>query len=124
MKFSAIFSLSVGTLMLAQWIFFLSTGQVPEFQTEPARIALHLAAEACTALGLLASGMGILLSRTWAARANLIFTGMLAYSVIASPGYFAQQGQWGLVAMFSALLLLSIVSIVRVSRHLRNTASA
>jgi hypothetical protein len=41
---------------------------------------------------------------------------MLTYSVIASPGYFAQQGQWALVAMFAVLLVLAIGCAVAVAR--------
>jgi hypothetical protein len=43
---------------------------------------------------------------------------MLVYSVIASPGYFAQQGQWALVAMFAVLLILSVISVVNVSKKI------
>jgi hypothetical protein len=39
---------------------------------------------------------------------------MLLYSVIVSPGYFAQLGQWTMVAMFVVLLILALVSIVKV----------
>jgi len=31
--------------------------------------------------------------------------------VIASPGYFAQRGQWQLLLMFAGLLALDLVSI-------------
>jgi hypothetical protein len=46
----------------------------------------------------------------------MVFAGMLIYSVIVSPGYFAQQGQWALVAMFAVLLVLAIVSVAVVVR--------
>lgn len=36
---------------------------------------------------------------------------MLLYSVIVSPGYFAQLGQWALVGMFALLLVLAVASI-------------
>jgi hypothetical protein len=42
--------------MLAQWIFFLVSGKVPELQSEPWRIALHLLADFVTAAGLVFSG--------------------------------------------------------------------
>jgi hypothetical protein len=35
---------------------------------------------------------------------------MLTYTVLVSPGYFAQLGQWPLVAMFAVLLILTLVS--------------
>ncbi len=109
MKLSGIYGIFVGLMMLTQWVFFLATNQVPELQTEPWRIALHLVAEFITAVGLIISG-GMLIKHTaWGARSYLFFSGMLVYSVIASPGYFAQQQQWVLVAMFIFLLVLSLV---------------
>lgn len=108
MKLPGIYGIFVGLMMLAQWVFFLATGQVPELQTEPWRIAFHLVAEFITAIGLIVSG-GMLMKRVaWGARSYLFFSGMLAYTVIASPGYFAQQGQWPLVVMFVVLLALSL----------------
>ncbi len=44
----------------------------------------------------------------------LLAAGMLLYSVIVSPGYFAQQEQWGLVGMFAIVLIFTLTSIVRV----------
>jgi len=46
---------------------------------------------------------------------------MLVYSVIVSPGYFAQQGQWGLVAMFAILLALAVISVLTITRISRKT---
>ena len=44
---------------------------------------------------------------------------MLLYSVIVSPGYFAQEAQWALVGMFAALLALDLGSIVHATRSER-----
>lgn len=109
MKLPGVYGIFVGLMMLAQWVFFLATGQVPELQTEPWRIALHLVAEFITAVGLIISGVMLIKRAAWGARAYLFFSGMLVYSVIASPGYFAQQGQWLLVVMFIVLLALSLI---------------
>ena len=115
-KFPAIYGILVGVMMLAQWAFFLASGQVPELQTEPYRIALHLTAEFITAIGLIISGVAMLRNTHWAAGTYLVFAGMLIYSVIASPGYFAQQGQWALVVMFATLLMLAIASVAMIMR--------
>lgn len=117
MRFSAIYGIFVGVLILAQWAFFLAAGQVPELQTEPYRIALHLAAEFATAVGLIIAGIALLRRAPWGAKAYLVFAGMLIYSVIASPGYFAQQGQWALIGMFAILLVLAFVSIALLARE-------
>lgn len=97
--------------MLAQWGFFLATGQVPELQTEPWRIAFHLLGEAATAITLIVSGVALLKRRPWARDAAFVALGMLIYTVLVSPGYFAQLGQWPLVVMFAALLVLALVSL-------------
>lgn len=116
MRFTGWYSIIVGVMMLAQWIFFISTGQVPEFQTAPWAIAFHLAAEAVTALALIVSGVGLLRGAAWARTTAFVALGMLTYTVIVSPGYFAQQGVWPLVAMFLLLLVLALVSIRRLAR--------
>jgi hypothetical protein len=118
MKLPGIYAIVVGALMVIQWCFFLVTGQVPELQSEPWRIALHLAAELITAAGLVVAGVGILRQASWAPCAYLVFAGMLVYSVVASPGYFAQQGQWILVAMFAVLLILAVISVIDVSKKI------
>ncbi len=120
MKIAGCYGVFVGVLMLAQWIFFLATGQVPEIQTEPYRISLHLAAELITAAGLIISGVALLKNTSWSRKAFLFFDGMLVYSVIASPGYFAQLGQWVLVGMFALLLLLAIVCALLVAGKIKS----
>ncbi|MBW7885372.1 MAG: hypothetical protein H3C34_22615 [Caldilineaceae bacterium] len=110
MRFAAWYSIVVGVLMLGQWAFFLASGQVPELQTEPIRIAFHLLGEGSTAVALLISGVSLLRHVRWGPNAAFASLGMLTYTVLVSPGYFAQLGQWPLVAMFAALLILTLVS--------------
>ena len=104
-KVAAGYAILVGFLMMAMWTVFLLTGQVPELQTEPWSIALHLVAEFATGLALLISGYGLLQERAWAQRTILLALGMLLYTLIQSPGYYAQLGQFGFVAMFVILAL-------------------
>jgi hypothetical protein len=116
MKFAGWYGIVVGLMMMGQWGFFLAAGQVPELNTEPVRLAFHLAAEFGTAIALLASGAALVRGRRWGLDVYLVAVGMLIYSVIVSPGYFAQQGQWALVGMFGILLLLALVSIRNLMR--------
>jgi len=116
MRFAAWYGIIVGILMLGQWAFFIAAGQVPELQTEPYRIGFHLAGEFITAAGLIASGIGLLAKKSWAVSAYLVSAGMLLYSAIVSPGYFAQLGQWALVGMFAVLLLLALGSVAKLLR--------
>jgi hypothetical protein len=44
----------------------------------------------------------------------LVAMGMLFYTSIVSPGYFAQKGQWVWLGVFSSLILLGVISIVLV----------
>jgi len=117
MRFAAWYGIVVGILMLVQWGFFLAAGQVPEVRTEPIRLAFHLAAEGVTALGLLISGLVLLKNKPWARTSLLVFLGLVIYSEIVSPGYFAQQGQWAFVGMFAVLLLGAIQSVVGLARN-------
>lgn len=123
MKFGAWYAIIVGTIMIGQWIVFISTGQVPELQSEPIRIAFHLTAEGVTAVGLIASGITLLGRGRFAVSMHRIFSGMLLYSVIVSPGYFAQMGQWEFVAMFAILCILTILSSISVGRPLQTTST-
>lgn len=116
MKFAAWCSLSIGVLMLIQWTFFLAAGQVSELQTEPVALGFHLAAELATASALIASGVMLLRGRPGAPATGLVANGMLIYTVIVSPGYLAQLGQWPLVVMFIVVLGLALASVVQLAR--------
>jgi hypothetical protein len=108
MKFAGIFALVVGLLMFGQWAVSLATGGVPELQTAPLSIGFHLAAEVLTALALVLSGLALLRKKSWGRTLFLVAGGMVLYSVINSPGYYAQRGQWPMVGMFAALFFLAV----------------
>ena len=114
MIFSAVYALVVGALMIGQWTFFLATGQVPELRTEPLRIRFHIAAEFVTAIALLIGGIALLTNQSWGQWFYMAAMGMLLYTVIVSPGYFAQKGQWPFVGIFAVVLVLALISIALV----------
>ncbi len=114
MVFPAVVALAVGLLMVGQWAFFLLNGQVPELETEPRAIRFHLAAEFVTTGALVAAGLGLLLGTGWGRSLYLVATGMLLYTLVNSPGYFAQRGQWALVGMFAVLLVLALAGLALV----------
>lgn len=122
MKFAAWSSLAVGLLMLMQWGFFLASGLVPEVQTEPVALAFHLVAETATAITLLAAGW-MLIRRQEGVVLGLVANGMLIYTVIVSPGYFAQLGQWPLVGMFGALLVVAIINVIKLAGVFRSAGA-
>jgi hypothetical protein len=111
MVFASIFALVVGAGMIGQWLFLLASGQVPELETEPLRIRFHLAAEFATAVALIVGGIALLTGQDWSLWFYPLAMGMLLYTVIVSPGYFAEKGQWPFVAPFAVVLLLAAVSI-------------
>ena len=116
MKYAGWYGIIVGLLMLAMWGFFLATGQVPELQTEPFRISFHLAGEFITALSLIIGGLGLLKNLKRATTIYFVAAGMVLYSLIVSPGYYAQQGQWVFVVMFSVLVVLTLLNVFAVMR--------
>lgn len=111
MTFAAIFAIVVGLGMIGQWTASYLAKQIPELKTEPIRIAFHLAAEMATALCLIVSGVALLVGQPWGSTLYLVASGMLFYTAIVSPGYFAQKGQWGWLGMFSVLIVLGLVGI-------------
>jgi hypothetical protein len=119
MKFAGWFGIIVGIGMMLMWTFFLVSGQIPEINSEPYRIAFHLAAEFATAIGLVISGLGILRNRLKFINIYLVSGGMLVYSLIVSPGYYAQLGDWNFVVMFTVLLISTIASLMTVITNQR-----
>lgn len=111
MAFPSIFAIVVGLGMIAQWTMSYITKQIPELKTEPIRIGFHIAAEMVTALMLIAAGVGRLTGRPWAPILYPLSIGMLLYTAIVSPGYFAQRGRWTWALIFSVLIMLAIVSL-------------
>jgi hypothetical protein len=114
MFFAAIFAIVVGTGMIIQWLTSYFQRQIPELKTEPIRIGFHLAGELATSLALIISGTGLLTGSSWADTLFLVASGMLLYTAIVSPGYFAQQGQWLWVVIFGILVSISIMTILTI----------
>ena len=110
-RWTAIYAIVVGVLMLVMWAVLLLTGQTAELVTEPLRLLFHLAAEAITAGTLIVGGLGLLRGSPWGRGLTLLGLGMLVYTVIASPGYYAQLGNLPMVGMFAALLALALAVV-------------
>ena len=107
-----IYSFIVGLSMLGMWMFFFLAGSIPELETEPYRIAMHLVAEVVTAILLIVSAVGLWRQLHWGMTVWWVSMGMLLYTLIQSPGYFLHTGEQGLVIMFAALGVLSLVIMV------------
>lgn len=116
MALPAVFAIIVGLGMIGQWMASFIGKQVPELKTEPIRLWFHIAAEMTTALCLIISGIGLLLTQTWSTPLYLVASGMLFYTAIVSPGYFAQKGSWIWPAIFAVLITLGVVNVLTVLR--------
>lgn len=111
-KVVAAYSVTIGILMAAMWSVFALTDQIPELDTSPKEIGFHLAGEFLTAFALILGGLGLILKRSWGPTVDLVALGMLAYTVVVSPGYYAQTGDYAFVGMFAVLMGLTLVFIV------------
>jgi hypothetical protein len=118
MIFPSIFAILVGSGMIGMWSVSFFSKQIPELESEPVRIKFHLAAEFATALLLICAGIALLTQQSWGIPAYLVATGMLFYTAIVSPGYFAQKGGWAYVVMFGVILVLAIINLFLVANQL------
>lgn len=112
-KSSSVYSVIVGIMMLCMWLFFIFAGMVPEFDTKPAEIILHLTAEFTTAFALIFSGIVTLKGLPSGKWLYPFSIGMLVYTLIVSPGYYIQSGDYLFVAMFGILIILSIIFLFK-----------
>jgi peptidoglycan/LPS O-acetylase OafA/YrhL len=115
----AVYSAVVGFFMLSFWAMLLLTDQVPAEQV-PWAIAFHLAGELLTAVLLIVSALGLLLEKQWARILSPAALGMLLYTVIVSPGYYAQLGNTPMVIMFAILIVLTVAALVGTLKALKS----
>jgi len=115
MRFTAWLALILGVAVVGMWLNALFSGGVPELKTDPVAIAFHLAAEGIMAVSLIVAGVGLFGRRRWAVPLFYLGAGMLVYSGINSPGYFAGQGAWGIVAVFAGVLVLAVLAVTAVT---------
>lgn len=110
-KITAVYSIFIGIIMMGMWTFFIAAGMVLEFGTNPAAISLHLAAEFLTAVLLVIGGLGLIMEKKWGFNLNLAALGMLLYTVIVSPGYYAKPGGEVFLGMFGVLIAMTVIFI-------------
>jgi len=111
--FVAAYSILVGVMMIGLWVFLLLKDLVPELhETKTKHITLHLVDEFLTAVLLIVSGAGLLLSNEWARTLSPVALGMLLYTVIVSAGKYADDDNPLMVAMFGLLTILTVMAIL------------
>ncbi|ERJ13257.1 hypothetical protein [Haloplasma contractile] len=108
-KVASIFSMIIGTCMLSMWIMFLVTGQIPELETIPKEIIMHILIESITAILLITSGVGLLKRTNWSDNLYLFTSGMLCYTLVNSAGYYLQTNDFIFIVMFGVFLLFQLL---------------
>ena len=109
MIFASVYAIVVGVAMIAQWTLdiirhrFLSPKDDPVSGRGLFDMLFHWTA-----------GIGLVLESTWGLTVYLIAMGMLIYTAINSPGFFAQQRKWSMVGMFAVILILTLTSLILV----------
>ncbi len=106
------FAILIGLCMLLMWIFFIVSGNVPEFEEKIWEIIYHLVAEFSTAILLIVAGLMTLRKHRLGRPMLLVSLGMLLYTVIMSAGYYAQRGTVAFVVMFSVFTVAAILAII------------
>ena len=109
---AAIYSILVGVSIIGMWTILYINGSIPEIDTEPIRIGMHLVAEIATGIILILGAYGLLSNKRWGYNMYLISMGMLIYTLLASPGYYAEKGNYLFVGMFAIILFFSIMFLV------------
>ena len=108
-KVASLYSILIGLSMIGMWVFFLASGQVPEFQNIPIETTFSILADNITGVMLLIGGYGLYTGRRWGFHAYLVSLGALFYSLMIAIGYYAQRGDMIFVGIFAPIFLLMII---------------
>lgn len=112
MRFVGWFEIATGVAIAGLWAMLLATGQVPELTEGRRDILFHIGAELLTALLLVAAGIAVLTVGTQVATVlAALAAGSLLYTTINSPGYYADLGEWVVVAMFTVLAAATVATV-------------
>lgn len=100
--------------MLGFWAAAIVTHRVPEIESGGIEIRFHIVAETVTGLVLIAGGVAALIdpSAGWVIALSAVGLGMLMYTLIVSPGYYAERREWPLVWGFVVVWALTIPAVV------------
>jgi peptidoglycan/LPS O-acetylase OafA/YrhL len=116
MRMVAWFQIIVGMAVAALWVVLLATGQVPEVTAGRVDIWFHIAAESAMALLLLTAGVAALRRVAVARLLSSLALGLLLYSAVSSPGYYAERGDWLVVAAFAVVVAAAAACVAAVVR--------
>ena len=111
-KFAATYSILVGISIIGLWATLVFSNEIPEIRSTPIAISMHITAEAVTAILHICSGIGLLFKKMWGFQTYMFSMGMLVYTLIQSPGYYAEKGEWAFVVMFAIIISISLFFII------------
>ena len=117
MRFVGWFQIVIGAAVAGLWTLLLATGQVPEVQAGQVDIWFHVAAELTMAAALLAGGIAVLRATPRGPLLSAFALGWLAYSAVNSPGYYAESGEWAVVAMFAVIVAAAAAAFARLAKR-------
>ncbi len=111
-KIVTVYSLLIGTSMIILWALLFFSHQIIELNTEPIRILMHITGEIITASLLIIGSIAYTKNKKIGARVLLLAHGMLFYTAIVSPGYYAQLGNIPMVIMFAIITVFTSINII------------
>jgi hypothetical protein len=112
------YSVSVSLLcafgMIALWATLVTRRLVPEFEQGRRDIVFHIVAEVGTAALLVAGAAATIVEdgAIWARLLSAFAFGALVYTLVNSPGYYADRGNRSMLALFAVLGLLAVPAAV------------
>ncbi len=106
----ALYAILVGLFMMGFWGFLIATKQA-ELNQRPWDMRLHIGAELATAILLIVSGSSAFFASLGTVGLAPVALGMLLYTAINSPGFYAGKRNWPMVGMFAALTTLTLAAI-------------
>lgn len=107
----------IGAAVAGLWTVLLAAGQVPEVQAGQVDIWFHVAGEMAMAAALLAGGVALLRATRGGPLLSAFALGWLAYSAVNSSGYYAEAGEWAVVAMFAVVVAAAVAAFVRLAKR-------
>ncbi|QVK17927.1 hypothetical protein KHQ81_14035 [Mycoplasmatota bacterium] len=111
-KVASIYAIFMGISMIGMWIVFYLSSSIPEINTKPVELGMHVLAEILTAIVLILAGIMMWLRKKRAKTIYFLASGMLLYTLIMSPGYFLQKKEIGFTIMFASFLIILIIIII------------
>ncbi len=111
-KATAWYSIAVGIMNIGTWAFLLFSGNVTEFETEPAAFGFHWLSELTTAIMLIVSGMILLKHARHAIQAMFLSLGLLVMAIMGAFIYYMLNFEVVIFAISALVTGSTIIFII------------